>query len=169
MPEPRDPRRPAARGLHAATDAATTDRLDRWQALMFVVTWKAGARWDVPTSAGVHILGALDRAAPVCRTTLEITSGTDGTHSGPDDPHKRGVAFDVSVHGFSPGLVVQVKTYLEQILGSLFTVLYECPSTPTEPQLAPIALVNPQASAPHFHIQPKRGTVWPPLDPALRA
>lgn len=137
---------------------------------MYVVRWKLGARWDTPTSAGTRILGALDRAAPVCRTDLEVTSGTDGAHSGPNDPHKRGVAFDVSVQGFSPALVVQVKTYLEQVLGSLFTVLYECPTSPTEPQLARIASVNPEATGPHFHIQPRKGTTWPPaLDAGVRA
>jgi hypothetical protein len=127
---------------------------------MNVVTWKPGARWDVPTSAGVHILAALDRAAPVCRLSLEITCGT-GEHP-PGDPHTRGEAFDVSVAGIPPSVIVQLKTYLENILGSAFTVLYECPTTPTEPQLAPIAYINPKATGCHIHIQPKKGTTWPP-------
>ncbi len=129
---------------------------------MYVVTWKPGARWDTPTSAGTRILGVLDRAASVCRTNLEVASGTDGAHSGPDDPHKRGLAFDVSVANLSTLLIVQLKTYLEQVLGPAFTVLFECPTRPVEPQLTAIAWVNPDATGRHFHIQPKKGTLWPP-------
>jgi hypothetical protein len=136
---------------------------------VYVVTWKLTARWDVPTSAGTRILGVLDRAAQVCRTNLEITSGTDGPHSGPDDPHKHGLAFDVSVANLSTLLIGQLKTYLEQVLGPAFTVLFECPTRPTEPQLQPIAYVNPDATARHFHIQPKKGSIWPPVvDTATR-
>lgn len=134
---------------------------------MFFITIKAGVKLDGLQPAGFHIIGALDRAAPVCRTNLEITCAT-GEHP-PDDPHSHGLALDVSVGGFTPAFIVQVKTYLESILGPLFTVLYEVPTKPTEPQLQPIAYINAGATAPHFHLQPKKGTTWPPLDVGVKA
>lgn len=133
---------------------------------MYTVTWKSTARWDRPTPAGARIIAALDRTASVCRTNLHITSGTDGAHGGPTDPHARGEAFDVSVIGMDPFLIVQVHQYLAQLLGPLFTVLYEAPTPPADARLKEIVYVNRDATAPHFHLQPKKGSTWPPMQPS---
>lgn len=45
--------------------------------------------------AGFRILGALDTLCRLRNIDIEITSGTDGTHSGPTDPHYKGEAFDI--------------------------------------------------------------------------
>ncbi len=127
---------------------------------MNCVTWKEGAVWTKPTSAGVHILAALDRAAVVCRVDLEVTAGTND-HVLPD-PHAQGLAFDVSVKGFDAHQIVGIKGYLSQTLGPEFTVLYECPCKPADLVLSNVAYVNAGATAPHFHIQlSKHLTVWP--------
>ena len=46
------------------------------------------------------ILDALQRASESLSLTLTITSGTDGEHSGPNDPHHLGFAYDVRSHDF---------------------------------------------------------------------
>ena len=52
-------------------------------------------RFDSIRPAGFRILAALDRIARHWIRDLWLTSGTDGTHSGPTDPHKTGEAYDV--------------------------------------------------------------------------
>ena len=128
----------------------------------YVLSAKHGVELTGLQPGGLAIVGALTRAAAACQTDLVITCGREG-HL-PADPHSRGDALDVSVHGMSPALVVQVKAFLEQILTDAFTVLYETPEKPPDPQLAPIAYVNSGASAPHFHIQVRKGTAWPPAN-----
>ena len=124
------------------------------------VTWKDGAVWEKPTSAGTHILAALDRSASVCRVDLQVTAGTND-HVMPD-PHAQGLAFDVSVKGFDSTMINLIRNYLNTTLGSEFTVLYEVPSKPDDVALANIAYVNAGATAPHFHLQlSKHLTVWP--------
>jgi len=59
------------------------------------ITVKAGVEFGVIRPAGYCILGALRVTSRRLAVDLVITSGTDGTHSGPADPHARGEAFDV--------------------------------------------------------------------------
>ena len=127
---------------------------------MNVVRHRPSARFDQIRPAGFRILAALDQAAQSCRVDLMITCGTD-SHAAPD-PHVTGEAYDVSVHGLSAQQIADVKAILAQILGSLFVVLYEVPAVPSDPTLRPIAYVNVQATGPHFHIQRRRGTTFPP-------
>ncbi len=136
---------------------------------MNCVTWKDGAVWTVPTSAGVHILSALDRAASLCRVDLQVTAGTND-HVLPD-PHAQGLAFDVSVKGFDASMINMIRNYLNTTLGAEFTVLYECPSKPTDIGLANIAYINAGATAPHFHVQlAKHLKLWPvPVGPTVAA
>ena len=125
-----------------------------------VVRHRPAARFDQIRPAGFRILAALDHAAQACRVDLLITSGTD-SHTVPD-PHVTGEAYDVSVHTLSAQQIADVKASLERSLGPLFTVLYEVPKVPSDPTLRPIAYVNIKATAPHFHLQRKKGTVFPP-------
>ena len=54
----------------------------------------------VPVWAGFVILTALKDVAKTLDVELMITSGSDGAHSGPNDPHKRGEAYDVRSKSF---------------------------------------------------------------------
>lgn len=110
---------------------------------------------------GARLLAAIDTVAKPLPIDLLVTSGADGTHSGPTDPHLRGDAFDVGVLGMNVQRILDVKSALEAFLGPRFTVLYECPQTPLVPDLAKIAYVNPGATGPHFHLQVAKGTVFP--------
>ena len=127
---------------------------------MNVVRHRPSARFDVIAPAGFRILAALDQAAQDCMIDLMITSGTD-SHVAPD-PHLTGEAYDVSGKGLSAQQISDVKTSLEDMLGPLFTVLYEVREVPSDPTLRSIAYVNVKATGPHFHIQRRRGTTFPP-------
>jgi hypothetical protein len=95
---------------------------------------------------GFRILRALDETSTSFGIDLIITSACDGEHSGPDDPHHRGEAYDVRSHDFSQDLKLKVVETLQRILGPDFFVFLESPGTPNE----------------HIHAQVKRGTVFPP-------
>lgn len=126
---------------------------------MHVLRHRPGVRFDRIRPAGFRILAALDRAAQECRTDLEITSGTDSHAAG---AHPTGEAYDVSVQGLSAQQIWDVCASLSRILGPLFTVLYEVPAVPSDPTLRHIAYVNVSATGPHFHVQRKKNTVFPP-------
>lgn len=121
-----------------------------------------GVKFDHIAPAGFRILAALDGATKVLSADLEITSGTDSHAAG---RHPAGEAYDVSVKGFTVPQVVKVRRFLMQTLGGRFTVLYETPVRPSDPDLLAIAFVNPDATGPHLHLQPVKGTVWPPEEP----
>ena len=127
---------------------------------MNVVRHRPSARFDIIRPAGFRILSALDQAAQQCRVDLEITCGTD-SHTLPD-PHPLGEAFDVGTKALSAQQIADVKASLERTLGPLFTVLYEVREVPSDPTLRPIAYVNVNATGSHFHVQRKKGTVFPP-------
>lgn len=113
---------------------------------MSVVNVKDGVQFSIIAPGGFRILYAIDRAAQYLNLPLVITSGTDGEHSGPNDPHHRGEAYDVRSHEFTPDQKQQV---LEEILGYLdldhFYGFLESPGTANE----------------HFHFQVKKGTTFP--------
>ena len=135
---------------------------------MYVVRVKPGVRFDRLAPAGVHILSALDLAVGVVGCDLEISCGTEG-HP-PDDPHTLGEAFDVSVEHLEPPTILRAMGWLRARLGEAFYLQYETPHPVTEGPLAAIAVVNPNATAPHLHVQRRRGTVWPaPPAAPLRA
>lgn len=114
----------------------------------------------VPAPAGIRILAALWNVSQSNVMDLWISCGRDG--HGPNDPHTLGEAFDVSVKLMDVPTIVKIKKQLDQMLGERFTVLYETHETPSDPMLAAIAYVNADASGPHFHIQRRKGTVYPP-------
>lgn len=65
------------------------------------VTFKPGVRFDVIAPAGFTILEAIKSASLETGLDLVITSGTEGDHSGPEDPHKTGEAYDVRTRMFT--------------------------------------------------------------------
>ena len=126
-----------------------------------VLRCKPGVTFEVIAPGGVRILSALDGTARMMGIDLFITAGTND-HAG--GRHPFGEAFDVSVKDMSPTMIAKVKRHLEQVLGDRFTVLYEVPAKPNDPQLAAIAYVNAQATGAHFHVQVRKGTEYPPRD-----
>lgn len=94
---------------------------------------------------GVRMLAAFDHAANEITHDLTITSGTDGAHSGPDDPHHRGDAYDVRIHDLpDPQLALKV---IQDFLGDVhFFAWIEDAGQDNE----------------HIHAQVRKGTVYPP-------
>lgn len=125
-----------------------------------VVLTKPGVRFDCIAPAGFRILAAIVACAAALGRDILITSGTD-SHSLPD-PHARGCAYDIGLANWSADNISQGLTFLRGNLGPLFTVLYEVPRKPLDPTLIPLAYVNSVATGPHFHIQPLKGSTWPP-------
>lgn len=128
---------------------------------MNVVHVKPGVRFDLITPGAVRMLGALDAVARIVGVDLTITSGTD-SHP-PTDVHARGLAYDVSVAGLTVDQILDIRHQLQVELGAGFTVLYESAVTPADARLQVIVYLDPHATAPHFHVQVKNGTVYPPI------
>jgi hypothetical protein len=125
---------------------------------------KAGVQFTTIAPAGFAILGALERAARLCRMDLTITSACDGAHSGAVDPHHRGEAYDIRTHEYP-------DTVKDAILWHLLELL----RTPGEPLAAPVEgiprslatsrffgfLEAPGAPNEHLHIQLRKGRTYP--------
>lgn len=130
-----------------------------------IVTIKdASILFDPVTPAHVYLLSAAQRAAAACNISLVISCAREA--HGHEDPHSRGMAIDISVAGLSAPMIVRVKTFLVEVLGPAWTVLFETPlpiDPVAEPQLVAHATVNRGATARHLHCQPVKGTVWPPV------
>jgi len=104
---------------------------------------------------GVRILAAFDHTAKAIGRDMTITSVSDGVHSGPNDPHKRGDAYDGRTHDL-PDKEAALKE-LQDFLGDAFYVFIEDPDDVTH--------ADPDKSNEHFHAQVKKGTVYPPTPP----
>ena len=111
---------------------------------MACILTKPGVEFAVIAPAGFHILWALEEIARSGAMDVTITSGTDGEHSGPDDPHHRGEAYDIRCHDLpDPSLFLQD---LQHILGTgQFFSFIEEPGTPNE----------------HIHCQLRKGCTYP--------
>lgn len=118
---------------------------------MNVVRVKPGVSFAVIAPAGFRILAAIDHCSVVLKQDLTITSACDGEHSGPYDPHHKGEAFDVRSSDVSNKQQF-LDTLLFQLNGEIgrstpyFYAFLEDEGTPNE----------------HFHIQRKKGIVYPP-------
>ena len=112
---------------------------------MNVVRVKPGVQFSAIAPGGFRILSAIDQAAAEFNCDLFITSGTDGAHSGPDDPHHRGEAYDIRSHEFNGEEKQNILLYLRRLLGSQFYVFLEAEDTENE----------------HFHAQVTKGTTYP--------
>lgn len=134
---------------------------------MHVVRVKASVRFDHIAPAGFVVLAAIHSATVVLGADLMITCGTDSHPA--DDPHTLGEAYDVSVATFTVDELLTARAFFLKALGPAFTVLYESPFVPSDARLAAIATINPAATAPHLHVQRKKGTVYPPAPPSSLA
>ena len=114
--------------------------------MLGVVRVKPGVAFAIIAPAGFRILSAIDQVAAALSVDLTLTSGTDGDHSGSNDPHHRGEAYDVRSQGFSTDLKQQILDGVMRRLGfERFYGFLESPGTPNE----------------HFHFQVKKGTTYP--------
>jgi hypothetical protein len=105
---------------------------------------KPGTTFYTIAPGGFALIAAIHHTAQVIGHDLTITSGTDGTHSGPDDPHHTGNAYDVRISDL-PDHELALKT-MQDFLGPLFFVWIEDEGTPNQ----------------HIHCQVKKGTIYPP-------
>ena len=114
--------------------------------MSYVIRVHAGVQFNIIAPAGFKILSAVQYACDHCFTDAVLTSACDGVHSGPDDPHHKGEAFDFRSHDYSEQLK---RDFLATILSQLdplhFYGFLESPGTLNE----------------HFHIQRRKGTIYP--------
>jgi hypothetical protein len=82
--------------------------------------------------------------ADVISHDLTITSACDGEHSGPNDPHHRGEAYDIRTHDLPDKELVLAR--MQELLGGRFFAWVEDAGQDNE----------------HIHIQVRKGTVYPP-------
>ncbi len=111
-----------------------------------VVRAKEGVVFKTIAPAGFRILSAISRVSELLGVDLTITSACDGLHSGPDDPHFRGEAFDVRSQDLDEKMKPVVLNAIRAILPAAnFYCFLESPLTKNE----------------HFHCQIKKGTTYP--------
>jgi hypothetical protein len=110
---------------------------------------KPGVTFNVIAPAGYMILDSLKAASKTLGFDLTITSGDDGAHSGPTDPHKTGEAYDVRSNDLAHEQKAQV---LHAVMGALemgrFYGFLEGMDTANE----------------HFHFQRSKGTAFSAQD-----
>ena len=66
--------------------------------MIYVVRVKPGVEFTTIAPGGFELLSAIALTAKEIDHDLTITSACDGEHSGPDDPHHRGEAYDIRTH-----------------------------------------------------------------------
>lgn len=113
---------------------------------MGVVRVKSGVLFSQIAPGGFRILSAIDQTAAKLGLDFVLTSGTDGVHSGENDPHHRGEAYDLRSHDFTPEQKDLILANVMNLLGwEHFYGFLEAPGTDNE----------------HFHWQVKKGTTYP--------
>jgi hypothetical protein len=125
---------------------------------------KPGVTFTAISPAGFRLLAAIEGAARALRIELTITSACDGVHSGPDDPHHCGEAYDVRTHGFTE----PVKDAI------VFAIMRAC-ADPNAGLPEPIPgiprsratlrffgfIEGPGTPNEHIHVQLRRGRAYP--------
>ena len=124
------------------------------------LTHLPSALFTIISPGGFKILEVLVTAAEELNLDLVITSACDGLHSGPDDPHHLGRAYDVRSHDFTPELKVQVLKTIMLGLGDT-TGLEGAPNFSQTTEKFFGWLENPGTPNEHFHVQVRRGVEFP--------
>ena len=109
---------------------------------------KPGVQFAVIRPAGARIIEVLRGIARELSFDVTITSATDGTHSGPNDPHHLGEAYDLRTRGLTDAQKNQLLAMLQGRLGSQFFAFLEAPGSGNE----------------HIHVQRRKGTRYTLLD-----
>jgi hypothetical protein len=111
-----------------------------------VVLVKDGVQFTKIAPGGFRILEAISTVTRKLNCDLTITSACDGTHSGPNDPHHRGEAYDLRTHDMPEPLKPVILNALQALLpAESFYAFLEDPGMENE----------------HIHIQVKKGTTYP--------
>lgn len=105
---------------------------------------KSGVEFAVIAPAGMRILEVLKSIVRSYPFNVTITSGTDGTHSGPKDPHYLGMAYDIRTNSLTPERKQLLLTDLLKSLGPQFSGFIEHPGQANE----------------HIHVQRLYGTTY---------
>lgn len=126
---------------------------------MNVVRCLDSVKLDPLTPALARLISVLEQAAQIVKRDLVITCGREG-HAA-TDPHSLGMGLDVRTRDLPDGPLLALLAFLRTTLGPAWTVLYETPLRPAGVR-GQAAWVNAKASAEHVHIQPIKGSVWPP-------
>lgn len=116
---------------------------------MAKLTALPNVEFAVIDEATIYLLATLQKYAATLDMVdvLVITSGSDGAHSGPDDPHHLGHALDLRTHNFPTRADrFALASQLEARLGKFFFAFVEDPDSPNE----------------HVHVQVRKGCVYPP-------
>lgn len=121
---------------------------------------KTGVQFTVISPAGFRILSALDTVARSLGVQLVITSACDGMHSGPNDPHHLGAAFDVRSKTLAPAvkadflhvLLAELSDHAEPIVSV---------STGLATSLFYAQLEDPGGENEHVHCQLRTGRSYP--------
>lgn len=125
-----------------------------------MILTKAGVQFAHIAPAGFRLLSALERTSRLLNVDLTVTSGTDGAHSGPTDPHKRGCAYDVRTKNLTG----------QQVAAVLRQVMLECADSDEAPVEASGGLVTekffgfheaPDTPGEHLHFQLRRSKTYP--------
>lgn len=119
---------------------------------MSVIQVKSGVLFTTIAPGGFRILSAIDQTCVKLGLDFVLTSACDGVHSGPNDPHHSGNAYDLRSHDFTADQKDRILAEVMTILGwDCFYGFLEDPGQDTE----------------HFHFQVKKGTVYPPINPTM--
>ncbi|SRR6266568_1222032 len=110
-----------------------------------IVKVKQGVLFTTIAPGGFCILSAIQRTCIAKGYDLTITSACDGEHSGPNDPHHRGEAFDLRTNDLNVDQKTDILKTIIMYLGDKFYAFLESPNTPNE----------------HIHIQVAKGTTYP--------
>jgi len=125
---------------------------------MAILRTKPGVEFAVIDDVTRQLFYVLLRAAEYFQLgELTITSGSDGVHSGPDDPHYCGHAVDVRTHDLPPTVDAgRLVLFVKHGLGDDYFAFFEANGTPNahlHVQLAkghklPTSFPEPDAPAP---------------------
>lgn len=94
--------------------------------------------------AGFRILEAAKQVSKAMRRDFTITSGTDGDHSGPTDPHKTAEAYDFRSNTLNTSQKAEFLTRVRGLLSTRFFCFLE----------------NPGADNEHIHCQRAKNTTY---------
>lgn len=126
---------------------------------MNVLRFRSTVQLTVIAPGGAALLAAFVLAAKKLEQDFIVTSGTDGEHTGPLDPHKRGEAYDGHSKDFNNKVAV-IQLILQLADDS-------CSPFPTSGGWATTYffgwLEDAGTENEHFHFQVRHGVEYPPL------
>lgn len=113
---------------------------------MAFVRFKEGVTL-VPSPGGARIIAALWQVAQAVGRDITITAGSNGIHSGPEDPHHFGNAYDIRTHDQPDpqAFLIAIENTLAETDSGRFYAFLEDAGTENE----------------HVHCQVRKGSTYP--------